>query len=129
MTDNTEIVAFFIKEIQLGRMEFDDIRRELEAQNMEEASIRDIVKSVDNLLIADELGVPLKGKVLSNDNGVGILASLAGVLLFFLSRFEIVNFTGDQLLIFGLILGGLSLFSIKLIRKRTDKFKGRDKFK
>ena len=123
------LIDSYVDAIQKGELEFDQIRKSLESKSIPEEDIRYIVRKVDDRILEEKTKPIRSKKDLKFDNGIGILVSLAGIILVFLTRFGIIELDENQYWSYTVLLGGLSLLFLKWVKKRSNKFTNRNKFK
>jgi hypothetical protein len=123
------LIDSYVDAIQKGELEFDQIRKSLESKSIPEKDIRYIVREVDDRILEENTKPIRSKKDLKFDNGIGVLVSLAGIILFFLTRFGIIELDENQYWSYTVLLGGLSLLFLKWVKKRSNKFTNRNKFK
>jgi hypothetical protein len=114
--NQSELINHYVQENLKGRLELDQIRRELETRNLKEEEIRTIMRKIDRE-IQDRLMNPG-----GSDNPLrliitGLMIALIGVVL------VIGSFSGwfaagaNYLLIFGPLILGLAIMITGLTRK------------
>lgn len=123
------LIDSYVDAIQKGELEFDQIRKSLESKSIPEEDIRYVVRKVDDRILEEKTKPIRSEKDLKFDNGIGVLVSLAGIILFFLTRFGIIELDENQYWSYTVLLGGLSLLFLKWVKKRSNKFTNRNKFK
>ena len=119
--DRARIVDFYLEKIDNEGFEIDQVRKDLEANKFEEQEIRIIVRLVDN---------ELQKRLLTQRNtnsrmelsGVGVILTLVGAIILFLSYFGVINSGQSKIWDYSILLSGLSVLFYKNAVGRTNKF-------
>lgn len=119
--DREKIIAFYLGKISNKQFEIDQVRKDLEKSGFDADEIGEIVKAIDYEL-QRRLLHPLKPKKVSRLSGIGVILSVLGVVVIFLSRMEVIHFGTHPLIDLIPLLAGLSLLFSEKVRPRTEKF-------
>ena len=123
MNDRAKIIDHYLQQLDNPDFEITQIRSDLERNNFDEDEIRVIVRLVDNELQRRQL-------TSSRYKNAGELVWVGGILTALGAGYTIATYTGlinmgnSFLLVYGPILGGLSILVAALARKGKDPEKG-----
>lgn len=120
--DKGKILKHYFDRIGDKNFELDQVRRELESADFDEADIRWVVKQVDNE-IQRRLFAGSSSNYKFELTGWGVIISLIGIILIFLTRLEVIDYSYGGWINYGVLLSGLSLFFTKKVKERSKKFR------
>lgn len=119
--DRDKIIAFYLEKISSKQFEIDQVRKDLEKGGFGADEIGEIVKAIDNELQRRLLN-PMRSKKVSRLSGIGVILSVLGVVVLFLSRMEVLQFGAHPLIDLIPLLAGLSFLFSEKVRPRSEKF-------
>ncbi len=102
------LVDYYIRKVKEGNFEIDQVRKELVSNGASKEEIKAIVRQVDYYLQKRELSKTKKNHA-KDFIGIGVVLSLVGVGITMGTYTEIIPSGNSFLIVYGPIIGGVSL--------------------
>jgi len=117
--EKEKLIDFFVEKVGKGEMPFDHVRKNLVERGLSEGDIKEMVKTIDNLVQADLL-TRNNRSILDQMILLGVITTLIGFVLTIGSFAGLFSSTSAYVIViaYGPLFGGLAIIFAGLRRKR-----------
>jgi len=127
--EKEDIIDEYVFSILFDDFSIDRVRPELEARDLNDELIKEIVKDIDDIVLLNQVHIKIEKKQYQyRKSGLGILVTLLATLLYLSYSYGLLNIDATDFWVIFLTIVVGSYFLYQKVKVPSDKFINKNKF-